>query len=169
METAQHNLTFPDLAAARAYAEAHQLRQKAVCYVVRGTQLLVFDHLPDGGSGVQVVAGGLEAGETPEAAALREAREETGHTGFGFVEYLGSFVWLNTEHSKREMRHFVRVTAPNDLPETWQHHADGHLFSFRWEPLNAPKVDWEMGAGLELLEASLPYSIHFSESRIEDK
>lgn len=156
METAQHNLTFPDLAAARACAEAHKLRQKAVCYVVRGAQLLVFDHIPDGGSGVQVVAGGLEEGETPEQAALREAGEETGRTGFGSAAYLGSFVWLNTEHSKREMRHFVRVTAPQNLPDTWQHHADGHLFSFRWADLHAPGLDWEMGAALPYLKNPSP-------------
>ena len=152
MENAQHNLTFPDLAAAQAYAETHNLRQKAVCYIVRGAGLLVFDHIPDGGSGVQVVAGGLEAGETPEQAALREASEETGRTGFGVGEYLSSFVWLNAEHAKREMRHFVHLTAPDDLPDTWQHHADGHLFSFRWADLQAPGLDWEMDAALPYLK-----------------
>lgn len=151
METAQHHQQFSALAEAAAYAEAHQLRQKAVCYVVRGAELLVFDHVPDGGAGVQVVAGGLEAGETPEQAALREAGEETGRTGFGSPQYLGSAVWLNSEHAKRELRHFVRVTAPADLPATWQHHADGHLFSFRWADLHAPGLDWEMGAGLPFL------------------
>ncbi|UTA49790.1 NUDIX domain-containing protein [Deinococcus radiodurans] len=117
MERAQHNLRFTELARARAYAQAHGLRQKAVCHIVRrGTELLVFDHVPDGGAGVQVVAGGLEAGETPEQAALREAGEETGQDGFQVVGFLGSAVWLNTEHAKRELRHFVHLTAPTTCP-----------------------------------------------------
>lgn len=153
METAQHDKPFTALSEARAYAQAHKLREKAVCYIVRGCQLLVFDHVPDNGSGVQVVAGGLEAGETPQQAALRESYEETGRTGFGMGGYLGSFVWLNTPHAKREMRHFIHLTAPADLPDTWQHHADGHLFAFRWADLAAAGLDWEMDAALPLLAA----------------
>ena len=149
MERAQHNLSFTELAGARAYAQAHGLREKAVCHIVRrGAEVLVFDHVPDGGSGVQVVAGGLEAGETPQQAALREAGEETGRSDFRVVGFLGSAVWLNTKHTKRELRHFIHLTAPDDLPDTWQHCADGHLFSFRWEPLHAARVNWNMDAFL---------------------
>lgn len=148
METALHRLKFAVLTCGRAYAQAHALREKAVCCVVRDGELLVFDHVPDNGSGVQVVAGGLEPGEAPEAAALREAHEETGRGGFRVLAYLGSAVWLDTEHAKRELRHFFHLAAPTGLPDTWEHAADGHVFRFRWAPLGAPGLDWEMDAAL---------------------
>lgn len=132
---------FSQLSDARAHAQRHQLREKAVCHVTRGAQLLVFDHLPDD-SGVQVPAGGVEAGETPAEAASREVREETGRSGFGPPHYLGSAVWINAEHHKRELRHFFYLLAPPNLPDAWQHHADNHLFAFRWAALSNPELDW---------------------------
>ena len=59
---------------------ARSSKQKVVCYVVRDGQLLVFRHLdePWDESGLQVPAGSIRPGESPAAAALREAAEETG-------------------------------------------------------------------------------------------
>lgn len=122
MDTAQSGLTFRVLADARAYARTHALRERAVCHITRRrgeeTQLLVFEHVPDGDSGVQVLAGGLEPGETPQGAALREAGEETGCGGWRVTGDLGSAAWLNPEHAKRELRHFFHLAAPDDLPDT---------------------------------------------------
>ncbi|WP_291423523.1 NUDIX hydrolase [Deinococcus sp.] len=143
METAQHNLSFTDLAQAQAYAQAHCLPEKAVGYTVRGAELLVFDHMLGGVAGVQVVSGGLEVGETPEQAALRDANGQTGRSGFGSSAALSSLVWLNSEHAQREMRRFVYLTAPAGLPDTWPHPANRCLFSFRCEPLHAPGLDSE--------------------------
>ena len=117
--------------------------------------MLVFDHVPDD-SGVQVPAGGVEAGETPAQAASREAEEETGRSGYGAPCYLGSAVWINIEHAKREMRHFFHLTAPPDLPETWDCFADDHLFHFRWVALNKPKLDWNFDTFLSELESPAP-------------
>ena len=138
---------FSELIPARAHAQLLQLREKAVCHVTRGARLLVFDHVPDD-SGVQVPAGGVELGETPAEAACREVREETGRDGFGPPRYLGSAVWINTEHAKRELRHFFHLAAPPDLPATWDHPADGQLFRFRWLPLSHPNLDWNFDAFL---------------------
>ncbi|PKB66991.1 MAG: hypothetical protein BZY81_05835 [SAR202 cluster bacterium Io17-Chloro-G4] len=41
---------------------------------------------------LEIVAGGIEAGEDPKEAAIRELREEIGHTA-GKLEFLSSF-WL---------------------------------------------------------------------------
>ncbi|WP_306312036.1 NUDIX domain-containing protein [Streptomyces hydrogenans] len=50
-------------------------KEKVVIYVVRDGRLLVFRHLDYGFEeiGIQVPAGSIRSGETPEAAALREA------------------------------------------------------------------------------------------------
>lgn len=143
---------FIQIEEARHVSEAWKLREKAVCMVTRPgaefeAELLVFDHVPDY-SGVQVPAGGVELGETPAEAASRECQEETGRAGYGSPLYLGSAIWINAEHQKREMRHFFQLAAPPNLPETWDHYADEHLFRFRWVPLSQPKLDWNFDAFL---------------------
>jgi 8-oxo-dGTP pyrophosphatase MutT (NUDIX family) len=52
-----------------------------------GRQLLVFRH-PN--AGIQLPAGTMELGETPEIAVLREVREETGLTAVQIVTLLGT-------------------------------------------------------------------------------
>ncbi|GAA4704318.1 NUDIX domain-containing protein [Streptomyces youssoufiensis] len=55
-------------------------KDKVLCYAVRDGKLLVFRHTDYSYEevGIQVPAGSIRPGETPEAAALREAGEETG-------------------------------------------------------------------------------------------
>lgn len=142
-------LTFQDLKEAQQHARTHHLRERSVCHVTRsgvgGPELLVFDHVPHNGSGVQVPAGGVEDGETPAQAALRECGEETERQAFGAPNYLGSAAWLHEAHGKRELRHFFHLTAPPGLPDTWDHLAEGHtLFRFHWVPLSRPGLDWDL-------------------------
>jgi 8-oxo-dGTP pyrophosphatase MutT (NUDIX family) len=81
---------------------------KVTAFVVRttphGTELLLFEH-PH--AGVQLPAGTIELGETPEAAALREAREETGLSAFTGLESLGA----RDELLPPDMRVMLRTTA----------------------------------------------------------
>ncbi|MFC4337279.1 NUDIX domain-containing protein [Salininema proteolyticum] len=70
-------------------------RQRAAAYVLRrsssgGLQVLVFAHKDAPEAGIQVPGGGVEAGETVEEAALREAFEETGIAGLRFGGALGN-------------------------------------------------------------------------------
>ena len=51
------------------------------------TELLLFEHPA---AGIQIPAGTVEVGETPAAAALREAAEETGLTDLTIRQYLGT-------------------------------------------------------------------------------
>lgn len=124
-----------------------------MCLVVRGRQVLVFDHVPDDGAGVQVVAGGIDAGELPAEAAIRELWEESGLSLSG-PQYLCSYLWeAQLPHRfTRQVCHAYAFAAPDDLPDEWQHHADGHLFAFRWADLVEPGLDWEMDAALPHLQ-----------------
>ncbi len=55
-------------------------RDRVVCYITRNRkEILVFQHEPKySDAGVQVVAGGINAGESIERAAIREVLEESG-------------------------------------------------------------------------------------------
>ena len=68
---------------------------KVVCYIVRDGQLLVFRHADYDLEhvGLQVPAGSIRPGESPEDAALREAREETGLSQFRVVRKLGEIIY----------------------------------------------------------------------------
>lgn len=63
---------------------------KVTAFITRnaagGQELLLFQHPY---AGCQIPAGTVEAGETPEQAALREAAEETGLSGFTLLACLG--------------------------------------------------------------------------------
>ena len=67
--------------------------EKVTAFILRqdpcGPDLLLFEH-PS--AGIQVPAGTVEQGEDPQAAALREGREESGLKGLKLEAYLGSAV-----------------------------------------------------------------------------
>jgi 8-oxo-dGTP pyrophosphatase MutT (NUDIX family) len=69
---------------------ASEIIEKVTAFITRERegerQLLLFEH-PN--AGVQIPAGTVEEGESPEQAVLREAAEETGLTGFSTLRYLG--------------------------------------------------------------------------------
>lgn len=60
-------------------------RIRATSYITRGSpqgpQLLVFDYSSHPEAGTHLPCGGVEPGERPDTAAIREAIEETGITG----------------------------------------------------------------------------------------
>lgn len=94
------------------------------CPIVRqGGRILAFQHPL---AGVQLVKGGIEPSETPEAAALRELAEEAGVQGreARLIEVV----------ELAERWHLVAVETVT-LPEAWEHHCDddgGHVFAFFW-------------------------------------
>lgn len=127
---------------ARALARRSGLRERVLAYVTRGTgELLVFEHTPDSpDAGLQVPAGGLEHGETPEEAAVRETWEETGLSLSGPV-HLTSFPW--SKGKLAEVWHFFHLSAPPATPNAWAHRVThgkqdaGLTFLCRFAPLHA--------------------------------
>jgi len=107
-----------------------------VCPVVlRGTEpdveILAFEHPL---AGRQLVKGSIEAGESIEAAALRELEEESGLTAVRATRHLG--VWESGFEG--QVWAFVLCESADRRPESWLHGApdDGGLdFRFFWHPL----------------------------------
>lgn len=96
--------------------------EKAVGYVVRGEQLLVFTHddVPLHRAGVQVPAGSVEPGETPAAAVLREVQEETG-LETRIVRALGEAVY-DVAPARWEVHHrhfFLLAPLAPATPQRW--------------------------------------------------
>jgi 8-oxo-dGTP pyrophosphatase MutT (NUDIX family) len=76
-----------------------------------GPELLVFDH---GLAGVQIPAGTVEDDETFEAAALREAWEETGALGLELVRELAVL------RTRGEERHLFHLRSSVAMPDDWR-------------------------------------------------
>lgn len=97
-------------------------KQKVVCYVVRDGRLLVFRHLdePWEESGLQVPAGTIEPGESAEAAALREAREETGLTELRVVRKVGETAYdMGPYRPEVHRRHVFLLAVDEETPPRW--------------------------------------------------
>ncbi|MEU8779911.1 NUDIX domain-containing protein [Streptomyces sp. NPDC048606] len=124
-------------------------REKVLAYVVRDGRLLVFRHVDHSYEevGIQVPAGGIRPGETPEAAVLREAREETGLPGFGIVRKLGETEYdISPYRFEIQHRHVYHLELTGPAPERWasREEHDGEReptrFECFWIPLEAAHV-----------------------------
>ena len=125
------------------------ITDKVVCYVVANERLLVFRHRDhsDEEVGIQVPAGTIRSHETPEEAALREAREETGLDGFSIVRKLGVTEYDITPYRYEiQRRHVFQLELPGGGPERWvseETHDGAQLptaFECFWIPLSAGHV-----------------------------
>lgn len=125
------------------------VKDKVLVYVVRDGRLLVFRHTDYSYEevGVQVPAGSIRAGESPEDAALREASEETGLTQFKIVRKLGETEYdISPYRFEIQRRHVFQLELLGEAPERWasQEDHDGHgqptRFECFWIPLEAAHV-----------------------------
>ncbi len=92
------------------------IKDKVLVYVVRDGRLLAFRHADYSYEevGIQVPAGSIRPGETPETAALREAREETGLTGFKVVRKLGEIEYdISPYRFEIQYRHVFHLELPS--------------------------------------------------------
>jgi 8-oxo-dGTP pyrophosphatase MutT (NUDIX family) len=142
-------------------------KQKVVAYVTRGDRLLVFSQPNGVDAGIQVPAGTMEPGETPEEAVLREAYEETGLGHLEIVSFLGERDIDQRPYGKNEIHHryFFHLCCLEDTPEQWLHEeTDPHggsteqiILAFSWAiyPDKVPDIAAEQGALLENLFAEV--------------
>ncbi|MCA9495272.1 MAG: NUDIX domain-containing protein, partial [Myxococcales bacterium] len=87
---------------------------------LRGDELLCFEH-PH--AGWQLPKGGIEPGERPEDAVLRELAEETGVARVERVTPLGW--WTVANGTVIQTWHGFALDLPADLPDRWTHVATG--------------------------------------------
>lgn len=106
---------------ARRLARSKHWREKVLVYVTRGNDLLVLEHTADyPDAGIQVPAGGVDAGESPEAATTRELFEETGLHPPRPPIHLQSCWWPDPE-APSPIRHYYWVEVPTETPTAWSH------------------------------------------------
>lgn len=124
-------------------------KDKVLCYIVRDGRLLVFRHTDYSYEevGIQVPAGSIREGETPEAAALREAREETGLKDFKIVRKLGETEYdISPYRFEIQRRHVFHLEVTEPTPDRWssQEDHDGEQepthFECFWVPLEAAHI-----------------------------
>lgn len=136
---------------------------KVVSYVIADGKVLAFRHRENPEAGRQVPAGTVAPGEEIEAAALREAVEETGQAALEIVAKVGEadFVYDRPGRGERPRRfelhhrHFYLLRPTAMLPERWSHFADHSWFEFEWMDVSrAGELACEQGA---LLEPALAY------------
>jgi 8-oxo-dGTP pyrophosphatase MutT (NUDIX family) len=125
------------------------IKDKVLVYVIRDGKLLVFRHTDYSYEevGIQVPAGSIKPGETPEAAALREAREETGLKDFKIVRKLGETEYdISPYRYEIQRRHVFLLELTEPTPERWasQEDHDGEQepthFECFWMPLEAAHI-----------------------------
>jgi 8-oxo-dGTP diphosphatase len=137
-----------------------EIRQRVVCYITRGRrELLVFEHDDPGLQvGTQVVAGGVDEGETLEAAAMREVFEEAGLELQNPI-LLGSkdVIWPGPKNPNQHW-HFYWLEAPKEMCNAWDHTVTageddmGMVYRQRFVKLEEVKLDWGLGDFLNTLE-----------------
>jgi 8-oxo-dGTP diphosphatase len=136
------------------------VKRKVLTYITQGNRLLVFTHPFAPEAGIQVPGGSLHDDETPEAGALREAREETGLNDLRVEAFLGETLTVFEQQAYH--RHFYHLCCEETTPERWRHGeydaSDGSApyipFDFYWVPLpdGIPPLAGDMDALLpELL------------------
>ncbi len=122
---------------------------KVLCYVVRDGRLLVLRHADYSYErvGIQVPGGSIRPGETPEEAALREVREETGLQRFAIVRKLGESSYdISPYRFEVQRRHVFHLELAEPTPERWGSRElhDGRLpptnFECFWIPLEDAHV-----------------------------
>lgn len=160
MQATQRQFRLLSLAEARTLASRKGWREKVLAYITRrNSELLVFEHTPEyTDAGVQVPAGGVDVGETPEQAVTREVFEETG-LRLTHPVHLASHEWVNPVRSR--VRHSYWLTAPPDTPDTWEHVVSGGdddqglTFLFRFASIDQPELIPGYG-----YETALPHLQH---------
>ncbi|MPV56246.1 DNA mismatch repair protein MutT [Burkholderia sp. HI2761] len=123
-----------------------QINNKVLVYLTWRDRLLTFTQPKFPEAGRQVVAGTMNHGEVPIAAALRELREESGIDDAQVVRVLGDYFYSMRKFGRREIQHrhvvHVAVSDAIAMKARWTYFevdsssgGEPIEFSFQWVPL----------------------------------
>ena len=78
-------------------------------------------------AGIQVPAGTLESGESPDDGVMREAWEETGLDGLAIRRFLASRDYDMSSYGVAELhrRYYYHLECTGDAPSVWRHFETG--------------------------------------------
>jgi 8-oxo-dGTP pyrophosphatase MutT (NUDIX family) len=120
----------------------HRVSERVGAFIIRknqaGYELLLFRHPDSEEASIQIPGGGLEEGESVEAALYREIHEESGLTDVRVIRKLGESrrCWLDT--NVESCRHYFLLELSADVPDRWDHIVHGSgldaglCFSYFW-------------------------------------
>jgi ADP-ribose pyrophosphatase YjhB (NUDIX family) len=136
-------------------------RERVVCYITRNRQeLLIFDHTdPQLSQGAQVVAGGVDDGETLEQAATREVFEESG-LKLGKPVFLGSeLIQPPPGFTDPQLWHYFWFET-TETRDSWDHTVTGggeagEVYQQQFVKLENVKLAWKLDLMLEKLKEVL--------------
>ena len=147
-----------------ALGQSLRVVEKVVAYITRDDHLLVFRHV-DSEAGIQVPAGTLEPGESPNDGVIREAQEETGLDHLEVCRFLGSRDYDMLPYGRAELhrRYYYHLECTSDAPSVWRHFesgggtSEGIEFELYWVmlPGQVPELAVAQGDFLAELDASL--------------
>ncbi|MDF3981137.1 NUDIX hydrolase [Luteibacter sp. PPL201] len=90
-------------------------RVTVACVVAKGDRFLMVEEEVSGELAYNQPAGHLDPGETLQAAAVREALEETGHN-VALDAFIGVWQWMSHEHGEQVLRFaFSGTSVSQDL------------------------------------------------------
>ena len=106
----------------QALMSSQRIVEKVVAYITKDRQLLVFRHV-DSEAGIQVPAGTLEPGESPDEGVMREAQEETGLDSLEVRRFLGTRDYDMSPYGLAEFhrRYYYHLECTGDAPSVWRH------------------------------------------------